>query len=73
MVQPTLCPSLAPKKSGGIPLLRRQKTQVPVDEVPTSSEHSEYEDQIESGIRALSPALPIPFILSSFLFFFRFQ
>lgn len=36
-----VCPSLAPKKSGGIPLLRRQKTQV-ADEVPASSEHSEY-------------------------------
>ncbi|XP_025988971.2 uncharacterized protein LOC105207912 isoform X2 [Solenopsis invicta] len=45
MVQPALCPSLAPKKGGGIPLLRRQKTQVPADEVPAdevpaSSEHS---------------------------------
>ncbi|XP_012058942.1 PREDICTED: uncharacterized protein LOC105622118 [Atta cephalotes] len=40
MVQPALCPSLAPKKSGGIPLLRRQKTQVTTDEVPASSEHN---------------------------------
>ncbi|XP_024891064.1 SH3 and cysteine-rich domain-containing protein 3-like, partial [Temnothorax curvispinosus] len=40
MVQPALCPSLAPKKGGGIPLLRRQKTQVPADEVPASSEHN---------------------------------
>ncbi|XP_011345363.1 uncharacterized protein LOC105283928 isoform X2 [Ooceraea biroi] len=40
MIQPALCPSLAPKKSGGIPLLRRQKTQVASDEVPTSSEHN---------------------------------
>ncbi|XP_072761435.1 uncharacterized protein Stacl isoform X2 [Anoplolepis gracilipes] len=39
MVQPALCPSLAPKKGGGIPLLRRQKTQV-ADEVPASSEHN---------------------------------
>ncbi|XP_025158784.1 uncharacterized protein LOC105182484 isoform X2 [Harpegnathos saltator] len=39
MVQPTLCPSLAPKKSGGIPLLRRQKTQV-ADEVPPPAEHN---------------------------------
>ncbi|XP_032684910.1 uncharacterized protein LOC116850570 isoform X5 [Odontomachus brunneus] len=39
MVQPALCPSLAPKKSGGIPLLRRQKTQV-ADEVPPASEHN---------------------------------
>ncbi|XP_011864663.1 PREDICTED: uncharacterized protein LOC105560289 isoform X4 [Vollenhovia emeryi] len=39
MVQPVLCPSLAPKKGGGIPLLRRQKTQV-ADEVPASSEHN---------------------------------
>ncbi|XP_067209770.1 uncharacterized protein Stacl isoform X5 [Linepithema humile] len=34
-----VCPSLAPKKGGGIPLLRRQKTQV-ADEVPASSEHN---------------------------------
>ncbi|XP_018344494.1 PREDICTED: uncharacterized protein LOC108749939 isoform X2 [Trachymyrmex septentrionalis] len=40
MVQPALCPSLAPKKGGGIPLLRRQKTQVTTDEVPASSEHN---------------------------------
>ncbi|XP_018313313.1 uncharacterized protein Stacl isoform X2 [Mycetomoellerius zeteki] len=40
MVQPVLCPSLAPKKGGGIPLLRRQKTQVTTDEVPASSEHN---------------------------------
>ncbi|XP_018058461.1 PREDICTED: uncharacterized protein LOC108693820 [Atta colombica] len=40
MVQPALCPSLAPKKSGGIPLLRRQKTQVTTDEIPASSEHN---------------------------------
>ncbi|KAK2585390.1 hypothetical protein KPH14_010065 [Odynerus spinipes] len=33
-IQPVKCPSLAPKKSGGIPLLRRQKTQAPVDEAP---------------------------------------
>ncbi|XP_043668480.1 uncharacterized protein LOC122629283 isoform X5 [Vespula pensylvanica] len=33
-IQPVKCPSLAPKKSGGIPLLRRQKTQAPVDETP---------------------------------------
>ncbi|XP_017755878.1 PREDICTED: uncharacterized protein LOC108547742 isoform X2 [Eufriesea mexicana] len=32
LVQPAMCPSLAPKKSGGIPLLRRQKTQAQVDE-----------------------------------------
>ena len=32
MVQPVMCPSLAPKKSGGIPLLRRQKTQTQVDD-----------------------------------------
>ncbi|KAL6430869.1 hypothetical protein ACFW04_006992 [Cataglyphis niger] len=40
MVQPAMCPSLAPKKGGGIPLLRRQKTQVPADEMPASSEHN---------------------------------
>ncbi|XP_043523460.1 uncharacterized protein LOC122535741 isoform X2 [Frieseomelitta varia] len=32
LVQPAMCPSLAPKKSGGIPLLRRQKTQTQVDD-----------------------------------------
>ncbi|EFN66252.1 SH3 and cysteine-rich domain-containing protein 2, partial [Camponotus floridanus] len=36
MVQPVMCPSLAPKKSGGIPLLRRQKTQVSAEETPAS-------------------------------------
>ncbi|XP_020277891.1 uncharacterized protein LOC109851827 isoform X2 [Pseudomyrmex gracilis] len=40
MVQPVMCPSLAPKKGGGIPLLRRQKTQVPADEMPASSDHN---------------------------------
>ncbi|XP_011864661.1 PREDICTED: uncharacterized protein LOC105560289 isoform X2 [Vollenhovia emeryi] len=44
MVQPVLCPSLAPKKGGGIPLLRRQKTQV-ADEVPASSEHTPHSPQ----------------------------
>ncbi|XP_032684909.1 uncharacterized protein LOC116850570 isoform X4 [Odontomachus brunneus] len=44
MVQPALCPSLAPKKSGGIPLLRRQKTQV-ADEVPPASEHTPHSPQ----------------------------
>ncbi|XP_031830215.1 SH3 and cysteine-rich domain-containing protein isoform X2 [Nomia melanderi] len=39
LVQPAMCPSLAPKKSGGIPLLRRQKTQAQVDEAP-ASEHN---------------------------------
>ncbi|XP_076288860.1 SH3 and cysteine-rich domain-containing protein isoform X2 [Lasioglossum baleicum] len=39
LVQPAMCPSLAPKKSGGIPLLRRQKTQTQADEAPTS-EHN---------------------------------
>ncbi|XP_003702552.1 SH3 and cysteine-rich domain-containing protein isoform X1 [Megachile rotundata] len=38
LVQPAMCPSLAPKKSGGIPLLRRQKTQAQVDETP--AEHN---------------------------------
>ena len=38
LVQPAMCPSLAPKKSGGIPLLRRQKTQAQVDETP-AAEH----------------------------------
>ncbi|XP_050453606.1 uncharacterized protein LOC126852650 isoform X3 [Cataglyphis hispanica] len=45
MVQPALCPSLAPKKGGGIPLLRRQKTQVPADEMPASSEHTPHSPQ----------------------------
>ncbi|XP_014474586.1 PREDICTED: uncharacterized protein LOC106744384 isoform X4 [Dinoponera quadriceps] len=44
MVQPALCPSLAPKKGGGIPLLRRQKTQV-ADEVPSASEHTPHSPQ----------------------------
>ncbi|XP_046145285.1 uncharacterized protein LOC114876691 isoform X1 [Osmia bicornis bicornis] len=39
LVQPAMCPSLAPKKSGGIPLLRRQKTQAQVDETP-AAEHN---------------------------------
>ncbi|XP_053984530.1 uncharacterized protein LOC128879427 isoform X1 [Hylaeus volcanicus] len=38
LVQPAMCPSLAPKKSGGIPLLRRQKTQT-VDDAP-AAEHN---------------------------------
>ncbi|XP_015430568.1 PREDICTED: uncharacterized protein LOC107187076 [Dufourea novaeangliae] len=39
LVQPAMCPSLAPKKSGGIPLLRRQKTQAQADEAPVA-EHN---------------------------------
>ncbi|XP_017876177.1 uncharacterized protein LOC108622657 isoform X2 [Ceratina calcarata] len=39
LVQPATCPSLLPKKSGGIPLLRRQKTQTQVDETPIA-EHN---------------------------------
>ncbi|XP_076632341.1 SH3 and cysteine-rich domain-containing protein isoform X2 [Colletes latitarsis] len=39
LVQPAMCPSLAPKKSGGIPLLRRQKTQATVDDTP-AAEHN---------------------------------
>lgn len=42
LVQPAMCPSVAPKKSGGIPLLRRQKTQAQVDET-TTAEYSKYE------------------------------
>lgn len=34
LVQPAMCPSRAPKKSGGITLLRRQKTQTQGDEPP---------------------------------------
>lgn len=45
MVQPVMCPSLVPKKSAGIPLLRRQKTQVAADEISTS-EHSEYKHKL---------------------------
>ena len=41
MVQPTMCPSLAPKKSGGIPLLRRQKPAAPPTDETPSGEHSE--------------------------------
>lgn len=57
MVQPALCPSLAPKKGGGIPLLRRQKTQI-ADEVPASSEHSEYESHVREPRRVFFPILP---------------
>ncbi|EZA50252.1 SH3 and cysteine-rich domain-containing protein [Ooceraea biroi] len=67
MIQPALCPSLAPKKSGGIPLLRRQKTQVASDEVPTSSEHSEYENQMQEGFEHPHRSAASP--LSSHLFF----
>ncbi|XP_063979357.1 uncharacterized protein Stacl isoform X2 [Diachasmimorpha longicaudata] len=38
LVQPSNCPSLAPKRAGGIPLLRRQKMTAHVDE--TLTEHS---------------------------------
>ncbi|KYM94960.1 SH3 and cysteine-rich domain-containing protein 2 [Cyphomyrmex costatus] len=55
MVQPALCPSLAPKKGGGIPLLRRQKTQVATDEVPASSEHSEYKLDTRDPRRVFFP------------------
>ncbi|XP_076180388.1 SH3 and cysteine-rich domain-containing protein isoform X2 [Ptiloglossa arizonensis] len=44
LVQPAMCPSLAPKKSGGIPLLRRQKTQAPVDDTP-AAEHTPHSPQ----------------------------
>lgn len=60
MVQPALCPSLAPKKGGGIPLLRRQKTQVPADEVPASSEHSEYESRYPRTRSTTFSSLPPP-------------
>lgn len=39
LVQPSNCPSLAPKRAGGIPLLRRQKMTAHADE--TLTEHSE--------------------------------
>ncbi|XP_063979363.1 uncharacterized protein Stacl isoform X6 [Diachasmimorpha longicaudata] len=38
LVQPSNCPSLAPKRAGGIPLLRRQKMTAHVDE--TLTEHT---------------------------------
>ena len=60
MVQPALCPSLAPKKSGGIPLLRRQKTQVTTDEVPASSEHSEYKLDTRDSRRVFFPPVSLP-------------
>lgn len=60
MVQPALCPSLAPKKSGGIPLLRRQKTQVTTDEVPASSEHSEYKLDTRDSRRVFFPPFSPP-------------
>lgn len=65
MVQPALCPSLAPKKGGGIPLLRRQKTQVAADEVPASSEHSEYESNTPREYHDAVSSLPPPFSLPS--------
>ncbi|XP_044580368.1 uncharacterized protein LOC123262257 isoform X3 [Cotesia glomerata] len=40
LVQPVNCPSLAPKRSGGIPLLRRQRTPAPPVEDANSTEHS---------------------------------
>ena len=40
-VQPTNCPSLASKRGGGIPLLRRQKQTVPPTDEALASEHSE--------------------------------
>ncbi|XP_033224199.1 uncharacterized protein LOC117177533 isoform X2 [Belonocnema kinseyi] len=39
-VQPTNCPSLASKRGGGIPLLRRQKQSVPSTDENPPSEHS---------------------------------
>ncbi|XP_034941767.1 uncharacterized protein [Chelonus insularis] len=39
LVQPANCPSLAPKRSGGIPLLRRQKNPpAPVDDTPSTEQ-----------------------------------
>ncbi|XP_053595742.1 uncharacterized protein LOC103580151 isoform X1 [Microplitis demolitor] len=40
LVQPANCPSLAPKRSGGIPLLRRQRTSAPPVDETASTEHS---------------------------------
>ncbi|KAL6430873.1 hypothetical protein ACFW04_006992 [Cataglyphis niger] len=57
MVQPAMCPSLAPKKGGGIPLLRRQKTQVPADEMPASSEHRRGSGGSTSGTRPFGQPL----------------
>ncbi|KAK0176314.1 hypothetical protein PV328_000461 [Microctonus aethiopoides] len=40
LVQPANCPSLAPKRGGGIPLLRRQRTPAPPVDDLASTEHS---------------------------------
>ncbi|KAG7212248.1 hypothetical protein KM043_012578 [Ampulex compressa] len=56
LVQPTMCPSLAPKKGGGIPLLRRQKTQAPADE-PPATEHRRGSGGSTSGTRPFGQPL----------------
>lgn len=56
LVQPAMCPSLAPKKSGGIPLLRRQKTQAPVDDTP-AAEHRRGSGGSMSGTRPFGQPL----------------
>lgn len=56
-VQPAMCPSLAPKKGGGIPLLRRQKTQV-ADEIPAAQpEHRRGSGGSTSGTRPFGQPL----------------
>ena len=69
MVQPVMCPSLAPKKSGGIPLLRRQKTQTQVDDT-AAAEYSKYSPVWECDcvkIDFLIPFLSLSLSLSFFL------
>ncbi|XP_043668479.1 uncharacterized protein LOC122629283 isoform X4 [Vespula pensylvanica] len=61
-IQPVKCPSLAPKKSGGIPLLRRQKTQAPVDETPPADHtpHSPQRRRERLNLRMKSLSLDSP-------------
>lgn len=55
LVQPVMCPSLAPKKGGGIPLLRRQKTQT--QEEPPVPEHRRGSGGSTSGTRPFGQPL----------------
>ncbi|XP_015177351.1 PREDICTED: uncharacterized protein LOC107066856 isoform X2 [Polistes dominula] len=61
-IQPIKCPSLAPKKSGGIPLLRRQKTQAPVDDTPPADHtpHSPQRRRERLNLRMKSLSLDSP-------------
>ncbi|XP_033198444.1 uncharacterized protein LOC117242558 isoform X5 [Bombus vosnesenskii] len=62
LVQPVMCPSLAPKKSGGIPLLRRQKTQTQVDDTAAAeyTPHSPQRRRERLNLRMKSLSLDSP-------------